>query len=180
MVIHLRLYKHRNFTFCFTPLYYFNSFTYCFCIFFFKSRIQEKNIVLCDYSPSAGSHYKCGLVGKSCCLGPVVSRVTQGWEMSTLGCPALRKPGSLHAGCIRKGRQQPAADRAFQKPPDTVITPLTLKPPKALENTVLWKEHGLEIRTSILSPPLLSISSWAVFPAPLMVTLFICQKRQLV
>ena len=61
--------------------------------------------------------------------------------MSTLRCPALREPGSLHAGCIRKGGQQPAADPAFQKPPDTVITLSTLRPPQSLG------KHGAVERT---------------------------------
>ena len=55
--------------------------------------IQEKNIVLCDYSPSAGSHYKCGLFGKSCYLGPVVSRVTQGRGNVHIESPCAPKAG---------------------------------------------------------------------------------------
>ena len=69
-------------------------------------------------------------------------------------CAALRSESQVASMQDASGRAGSSLQLTrHSKSPQTLLSPFRHSgPPQALENTVLWKEHGLEIKTSILSP----------------------------
>ena len=131
-----------TFTFCFTPLYYFNCFTYCICIFvLIKDTRKEKKLFYLTLPPNGGSHYKRGRVGRGCCSGPVASGVTQRWG----AFPHWAAPRSeSHTACrMHREGQAAACSRArHSKSPWTLcFLPFNPQASKTL------REHGIVERT---------------------------------